>query len=151
MPSSKHRAFSKGNLTSRTSLATARATGTRGTIRHYEKSVQLGGALSLSILLAACGENQNVEAGNSQAVKAGPAAPRAEIASSAAGEVTAIEGDQVTIAHGPVDGLGWPAMTMTFQAGSPGIANGLNVGDRVSFEFKEFSGSYTLTSMSKAD
>ena len=115
------------------------------------KIVQLGGALALSILLAACSENQNVEAANSQAVEAGPAAPAAESSYSAEGEVTAIEGDQVTIAHGPVEGLGWPAMTMTFQAGSPGMANGVAVGDRVSFAFKEASGGYSLTSITKVD
>lgn len=68
-----------------------------------------------------------------------------------AGEVVVIEGDQVTIAHDPVDVLGWPAMTMTFQAGLPRIVNGVTVEDLVSFEIKEASGGYSLTSIAKAD
>lgn len=114
------------------------------------KIVQLGGALALSILLAACGENRNSETGNSQAPQAGPVAASAEATYSATGDVTAIEGDQVTIAHGPVEGLGWPAMTMSFRAESPEMASSVTTGDRVSFDFKEAPGGYSLTSISKA-
>lgn len=115
------------------------------------KIVQLGGAVALSILLAACGQNQNSEVGNSPTLQTSSAPAAAETVYSATGEVTTIEGDQITIAHGPVEGLGWPAMTMGFRAGSPEMANSVTVGDRVSFEFKEASGGYSLTSISKAE
>ena len=68
---------------------------------------------------------------------------------SASGKVTAIAGDQVTIAHGPVQGIGWPAMSMTFKAGSPEMISGVGVGDQVFFAFKQDGGGYTLTSLSK--
>ena len=111
--------------------------------------MQLGGALALSLLLAACGDNQNAGTENRQGADAGPAASQAGEVYSATGEVTAITGDQVTISHGPVEGLGWPAMTMSFGAGSPEMIEGVSVGDRVSFEFHQVSGAYMLSSLSK--
>jgi len=52
----------------------------------------------------------------------------------------------VTIAHGPVDALKWPAMTMTFKAGSVDIA-GLKSGDQVDFEFTSTGMDGTLTKL----
>ena len=108
-----------------------------------------GGAIALSLLLAACGEYKNAAPENRSGAEATPAAPQAGESYSAAGEVTAIAGDQVTIAHGPVEGIGWPAMTMTFRAGSPEMVQGVSVGDRVSFAFRQDGGAYILTSISK--
>lgn len=113
------------------------------TMSHY------GSALALSLLLAACGGNQDVGPENRQGADAGAAMSQAGQVYSAAGEVTAITGDRVTISHGPVAGLGWPAMTMSFGAGSPEMVEGLSVGDRVSFEFHQDNGAYTLTSLTK--
>ena len=106
-----------------------------------------GGALALSLILAACGEKQNN--GNRQGSTAGPAASQAGDAYSGTGQVTAIAGDQVTISHGPIEGIGWPAMTMTFRAGSTAIAQGVRAGDRVSFAFRQDGSAYVLTSLSK--
>lgn len=110
--------------------------------------MQFCDAVALSLLLAACGENNNAAPGNRQGAEAGPAAQAGEVYS-ASGEVTAISGNQVTIAHGPVEGLGWPAMTMSFRAGSPEMVQGVNVGDRVSFAFRQDGGAYVLTSIQK--
>lgn len=41
---------------------------------------------------------------------------------------------RITIAHHPVPALGWPAMTMTFQATSHQL-QGIKAGDRVDFQF----------------
>lgn len=38
----------------------------------------------------------------------------------------------VTLQHGPIKALGWPAMTMPFQV-SPALLTGLKVGQSVSF------------------
>lgn len=65
---------------------------------------------------------------------------------SATGRVTAVAGDQVTIAHGPVEGLGWPAMTMSFTA-PPDIAQRAEVGRDVSFAFRRDGSTYVLTSL----
>ena len=112
-------------------------------------TMQVGGAVALSLLLVACGENRNAALENRRGADAGPAAPQASETYSATGEVTAIAGDQVTIAHGPVEGIGWPAMTMAFRAESPEMARGVSVGDRVSFAFRQDGGAYALTSISK--
>jgi Cu(I)/Ag(I) efflux system protein CusF len=54
----------------------------------------------------------------------------------------------VTIAHGPVEALGWPGMTMTFQA--PGVdLSTLKAGDSVSFEFVSTGVDGTIGSISK--
>lgn len=107
------------------------------------------GALTLSLPLVACGEDQTAVSDNRQAAQ--PVASNEATASvySAAGQVTAVSGDQVTIAHGPVDGIGWPAMTMTFTA--PGdLVEGVTPGTKVNFSFHKDDGAYVLSSLSKA-
>src|SRR3546814_20352932 len=54
----------------------------------------------------------------------------------------------VTIDHGPVDALRWPAMTMTFQA--PDVELGASEkGDQVSFEFTSTGMDGTITSITE--
>lgn len=40
---------------------------------------------------------------------------------------------KVTISHGPMPQLGWPAMTMTFQAAQPSMLRGVTRGSKVEF------------------
>lgn len=108
------------------------------------KPVSIAGAFALSFAVAACGGAQN-----NQGMPANTAANAGQTAYSAAGNVTAIAGDRVTISHGPVEGLGWPAMTMTFRAGDPAMLRGIAVGDRVTFQFRQNGNDYPLTSLSK--
>jgi Cu(I)/Ag(I) efflux system protein CusF len=95
--------------------------------------------------LTACGQQQ--PAGNSQAGDTGQNAKSAE-AYTGTGRITAISGDQITIDHGPVDAIGWPAMTMTFAA-PPGVAEGVDVGSNISFDFSQQGSTYVLTSLQK--
>ena len=113
------------------------------------KSLHIIGASALALLLVGCGEGQNVASDTRASTDAGNAAHVDEV-HSASGTVTAIAGDQVTISHGPVQGMGWPAMTMAFRAASPQMVQGISVGDAVSFQFREADGGYELTSLSKA-
>jgi len=93
--------------------------------------------------LAACGEPQrSAPEGNVQ----GGAEDSQAQTYSATGQVTAVAGDQVTIAHGPVEALGWPAMTMSFTA-PPEMVERTAVGRDVSFAFREDGGTYALTSL----
>lgn len=39
----------------------------------------------------------------------------------------------VTIAHGPIQALGWPAMTMPFKVASPALLDKVVAGSRVQF------------------
>lgn len=63
----------------------------------------------------------------------GSVAPMAE----ASGTIKAINTEKgtVTIAHGPVPTLKWPAMTMGFSA-TPEQMKGLKTGDKVKFQFR---------------
>ena len=95
-----------------------------------------------ALALAACGQQQK-----SQTQVAAPAAGTVQTYSGA-GRITAIAGDQVSIAHGPIAGIGWPAMTMTFTAPA-GMANGVQPGDQVAFSFQKQGSAYQLTSLRK--
>jgi len=111
--------------------------------------IRFGGALSLSLLLVACGENQNAAPEDRRGSNGVEAPAAASEIHSASGKVTAIAADEVTIAHGPVEKLGWPAMTMSFKAASAEMLSDVSVGDQVSFSFTADGGAYTLTSLSK--
>ena len=55
----------------------------------------------------------------------------------AVGEVKSLDAKtgKVTIHHGPIASLGWPAMTMTFQA-TPELLKSVKVGQTVKFTLK---------------
>ena len=53
------------------------------------------------------------------------------------GKVDRVEPDGITISHGPVASLKWPAMTMGFAKPDPGAFEGIKPGDLVHFEFRE--------------
>ena len=54
----------------------------------------------------------------------------------------------VSLNHGPVATLKWPAMTMEFKAAHAGLLNGLKPGQAVAFEFVERKpGEYVVTSI----
>jgi Cu(I)/Ag(I) efflux system protein CusF len=94
------------------------------------------------LALAACGQQQGSETQGQ--------APAAEASRtySGTGAITAIAGDQVSIKHGPIAGIGWPAMTMTFTAPTD-VAQGASVGEQVDFSFRKNGSAYQLTSLSK--
>lgn len=76
------------------------------------------------------------------------ASPDASVAVAALGTGTVTEidaaGGTVTIEHGPIDALNWPAMTMAFDA-SPAMLGSLNEGDKVQFEFTQQGRTSTIT------
>lgn len=45
------------------------------------------------------------------------------------------KGGSVTLQHGPIAALGWPSMTMPFEA-DPALLKGLKAGQQVSFTVK---------------
>lgn len=104
---------------------------------HMKHSIVVVAAGALA--LAGCGQAQKSGAENN--------GEQAEAqAYSGTGQVTAVAGNQVTIDHGPIEGIGWPAMTRTFTA--PGeMAAGVKAGDAVSFSFRHEGSAYILTSL----
>lgn len=72
----------------------------------------------------------------------GPAVHRAN------GRVQAIGVGTITLAHGPVPALQWPAMTMTFRI--PETVNpGVSIGDQVDFTFETAGGEPTVRSLTR--
>jgi Cu(I)/Ag(I) efflux system membrane fusion protein len=55
----------------------------------------------------------------------------------ATGQIEKIASDSVTLKHGPVPALGWPAMTMSFRLGDPATTKGFKAGDKVRFTFDQ--------------
>jgi len=53
------------------------------------------------------------------------------------GTVESITPDGLTISHGPIATLKWPAMTMNFARPASSAFPDVKVGDRIRFEFKE--------------
>ncbi|WP_152223103.1 copper-binding protein [Pseudomonas sp. SCB32] len=80
------------------------------------------------------------------AMESTQAAPTA----SAEGTIKAIDGERhtVTLAHGPVAALHWPPMTMAFKT-TPGQLDGLQVGDKVAFEFRNGNDGAAIMSIRK--
>ena len=61
-----------------------------------------------------------------------------------------LERGSVTIAHGPVPALSWPAMTMTFTVRNTALLRGLGRGDSVEFTFRQEGSSYVIQQIAKA-
>lgn len=71
---------------------------------------------------------------------------------SATGTVEAIDlaARTITIAHGPVPELGWPAMTMTFKAPDIALAR-FKPGDEIAFDLSASGMAATVTAISVRD
>lgn len=69
---------------------------------------------------------------------------------SATGVVESVDTDAktITISHGPVEALKWPAMTMTFQAPDADLAS-IKQGDHVVFEFTSIGMKSTITRIAR--
>ena len=67
----------------------------------------------------------------------------------AQGKVEAISASEVTLSHGPVPSLEWPAMTMPFKLGDAGLAQGIKPGDTVKFTFHQGDDSFVVEHIEK--
>ncbi len=70
------------------------------------------------------------------------AAAAGQVTHRAAGSVEAVDpaGGTVTLAHGPVASLKWPAMTMDFRVKDPALSRSLKPGQKIDFEFVDAGG-----------
>jgi Cu(I)/Ag(I) efflux system periplasmic protein CusF len=117
--------------------------------------------LAAPLALAACGSGDDTEAMGDTAMAGGQMPmdgadmPMMETdgamhSASAEGTVTAIDADAgtITIDHGAVPAIKWPAMTMAFEADEQ-LRNDVVVGDKVSFEFATGKSGNSITSITK--
>jgi Cu(I)/Ag(I) efflux system protein CusF len=65
------------------------------------------------------------------------------------GVVTSIDAKAgaVTIHHGPIAQLSWPAMPMAFKASDPSLLKGTRVGQAMKLQLKQMNGAGQLTSI----
>ncbi|WP_082730619.1 MULTISPECIES: copper-binding protein [Sphingomonas] len=107
-------------------------------------------AVALPLVIAGCGKPAPQAPGPDNGSMAGMNMSSEAKSSHGSGTVTKIDADsgEVTLQHGPVTELGWPAMTMTFS-GKPGTMDGLKVGDKVDFAFDWDGKTGRLTSITK--
>lgn len=110
-------------------------------------------ALSVALGLSACGDSNPEPEAPAVATTPNPmgememgvqTAPEAE--HRATGTVTAVEGGRVTINHGPVETIGWPAMTMSFAAPQESLSK-IEPGDQVAFTFRQEGTDQVITSI----
>jgi membrane fusion protein, copper/silver efflux system len=79
------------------------------------------------------------------------AAPPAPAVHRATGRVEALQPGTITLSHGPVAALGWPAMTMPFVLPQASRPTGLAVGDQVEFAFEMRADKATIRSLSRVE
>jgi len=102
--------------------------------------MKIQGLLFTAVLLSACSSPSNDAASAAPATTAASTPPAttavAAPVASASGVVKAIDpvAKTITLDHGPVAALQWPAMTMTFKTGDLDMA-AIKTGDHVAFEF----------------
>jgi Cu(I)/Ag(I) efflux system membrane fusion protein len=82
-------------------------------------------------------------------------APPANVTASMAthqgeGKVASVGNGEITLSHGPIPSLQWPAMTMAFKAPPSGIPPDIKVGDSVVFETRQTPDGFAITSIAKS-
>ena len=84
-----------------------------------------------------------------------PAVASAEMGSAGktgagSGKITGLDkaAGNITIAHGPIPGVGWPAMTMGFKA-DPKILAGVSVSDQIDFTLSLKGNDGTVTAIAR--
>jgi RND family efflux transporter MFP subunit len=85
--------------------------------------------------------------------QAGPSSKAGSVGHAARGTVDRVDpkAGTVSLNHGPVPSLKWPAMTMEFKAANASLLNGVKQGQAVAFEFVERQpGEYVVTSIARA-
>ena len=76
-------------------------------------------------------------------------AAQAQAQHEASGKVTKVDrsAGRVTIAHGPVASLKWPAMTMAFEVKDKSLLDKAKVGETIEFSFIESNRKHVITAI----
>lgn len=119
------------------------------------KPLIIAPSLALMASLAACKQDAEVPKAAETSAASGAMANMPMAAAMkhgmAAGTVAAIDAAKgtITLAHGAMSGLDWPAMTMGFTA-KPELLSGIKVGDEVDFEIDWDGKTGTITKIAKS-
>ncbi|MFZ5669003.1 MAG: copper-binding protein [Pseudomonadota bacterium] len=110
-----------------------------------------------ALALAACGQTPAKPAGDAEkapaAAMGGMNGKGMDMAGAAmatgSGTVTAIDkaAGTITLDHGPIAEVGWPAMTMAFEVAPASLLDAVKVGDRVRFEMRMVGGTGQITAL----
>ena len=116
-----------------------------------KKAIVLATALAGSSTLTACNKVADAPAKPAAATDmTSMDISAATKAGSGSGKITELDkaGGRVTIDHGPIPEVGWPAMTMGFKA-DPKMLDGFAVGDQVDFTLSFKGNEGMVTAISK--
>ena len=116
-------------------------------------------ALAAAALLSACGQKaetnatateQPAAANTTSADMDNMAMPADTKMGKGTGTVTAIDkaAGKITLDHGPIPAVGWPAMTMAFKA-KPELLDSVAVGDKVAFDLTLHGNDGEVTAIAK--
>lgn len=120
-----------------------------------KKTLMIASALTLAVSLAACDKQaeapKTAEINTASGTMANMPMAGKMMHGMAAGTVTAIDPAKgtITLDHGAMSNLGWPAMTMGFTA-KPEQLSGIKVGDKVDFEIEWDGKAGTITKIAKS-
>ena len=125
------------------------------------RTTTLMSLLAFPLALAACDSGQDTAEMNdmpmaeNEMIMDGEEMPMMDAGSimqtaSAQGTVTAIDAEAgtITVDHGPVPAIEWPAMTMAFEADEQ-LRSEVSVGEGIAFEFRTGSEGSVITSITK--
>jgi Cu(I)/Ag(I) efflux system protein CusF len=103
-------------------------------------------ALTLVLVHQALADQQT---GSMAGMKMDPAPAATQTTHSATGVVKQLDSaaGKVTISHGAIPSLSWPAMTMTFSVKDKGLMNKLVVGKTIDFQITKEGTDYVVTSV----
>ena len=101
-------------------------------------------AAALAVLATAPAQAQSMQGMDHKGMK-GMSSEKPAAVHRASGTVTRVADSKVTIAHGPVDSLKWPAMTMGFTVQDKALLARLKQGQKVEFGFVESGKDYVIT------
>lgn len=109
-------------------------------------AVLMSAALTLGLAHNALADQQP---GNMAGMNMKPATAATQVTHSGTGVVKQLDTavGKVTISHGAIPSLSWPAMTMTFAVKDKGLLNKLSVGKTVTFQITKEGADYVVTSV----
>ena len=107
--------------------------------------------IALAAGLAACGQSADTQSKDQKSVTTGSGAKSVDGKSSATHAATGTvknvdpNSETVTLDHGAVPTLKWPAMTMGFKVRDKAVLDKLQPGKKVEFEFVQQGKDYVIT------